>query len=179
MKICIFGAASDNIDSIYIETVEHLGELMAHQGHSLVFGAGKTGLMGAAARGIKRAGGYCLGVVPDFFKNGMIEVLYNNCDKVIYTETMRERKGIMEDESDAFIITPGGVGTFDEMFEIITLKQLGRHNKPIIILNINGYYDAFKSLMQSAFDGKFVSDHTIKMYEVVSTPEEALAILNS
>ncbi len=123
MKICVFGAASAHIDKIYIDTVEELGRKMAERGHSLVFGAGGTGLMGAAARGVKSGGGYVHGVVPSFFKNDGVEQLFDACDKMTYTQTMRERKAIMEDEADAFIITPGGVGTFEELFEVVTLKQ--------------------------------------------------------
>ena len=91
MKICVFGAASAHIDEIYIKTVEELGYKMAERGHSLVFGAGGTGLMGAAARGVKRGGGYIHGVVPSFFREKEIEQLYDKCDKMTYTDSMRER----------------------------------------------------------------------------------------
>ena len=91
MKICIFGAASAHIDTVYIK--------------ALVFGAGATGLMGAAARGFKRGGGFVHGVIPEFFREEKVELIYEDCDKITYTETMAERKFIMEDEADAFIIT--------------------------------------------------------------------------
>ena len=139
MKICVFGAASAHIDNIYIRAVEELGEKMAKRGHSLVFGAGATGLMGAAARGVKRGGGKIHGVIPDFFRDEEVEAIYEGCDKITYTENMSERKRVMEDEADAFIITPGGIGTFEEFFEVLTLKQLGRHDKTMAILNISGY----------------------------------------
>ena len=105
MKICVFGAASAHIDNIYIRAVEELGEKMAKRGHSLVFGAGATGLMGAAARGVKRGGGKIHGVIPDFFRDEEVEAIYEGCDKITYTENMSERKREMEDEADAFIIT--------------------------------------------------------------------------
>lgn len=133
MKICVFGASSAHIDDVYIKTVEELGEKMARRGHSLVFGAGGSGLMGAAARGVKRGGGHVHGVVPSFFKERGIEKLFEDCDELTITETMRERKAIMEDLADAFIITPGGVGTFEELFEVVTLKQLNRHDKAIAL----------------------------------------------
>ena len=136
MKICIFGAASAHIDDIYIKKVEELGELLAKRGHSLVFGAGATGLMGAAARGFKRGGGFIHGVIPKFFREESVELIYEDCDKITYTETMSERKKTMEDECDAFIVTPGGIGTFEEFFEVLTLKQLGRHQKAIVIYDI-------------------------------------------
>lgn len=164
MKICIFGAASAHIDELYIKAVEELGEKLAARGHSLVFGAGATGLMGAAARGVKRGGGYIHGVIPDFFRQEGVEVIYDNCDKMTYTETMSERKKIMEDDADAFIITPGGIGTFEEFFEVLTLKQLGRHDKPMAVYNISGYYDDLEKFMQTVAERKFITFKCSIMY---------------
>lgn len=179
MKICVFGAASAHIDEIYIKTVEELGYELAKRGHSLVFGAGGSGLMGAAARGVKRGGGYIHGVVPKFFKENSIEQLFDDCDKMTYTDSMRERKKIMEDDADAFIITPGGVGTFEEMFEVITLKQLNRHDKAIVFLNINGYYDELEKFMNTACERKFITESCLKLYEIMATTDEVLDYLES
>ncbi len=179
MKICVFGAASAHIDEVYVKTVEDLGEQMAKRGHSLVFGAGGTGLMGAAARGVKRGGGYVHGVVPSFFKDNEIEQLFDDCDKMTYTETMRERKQIMEDDADAFIITPGGVGTFEELFEVITLKQLNRHDKAIVFLNTEGYYDELEKFMHVACERKFITPSCLKLYEIKSTIGEVLDYLEA
>lgn len=179
MKICVFGASSEHIDRSYIEAVESLGEKMARRGHSLVFGAGGTGLMGAAARGVKRGGGYIHGVVPSFFKERGIEKLYGECDEITYTETMRERKAIMEDDADAFVVAPGGVGTFEELFEIVTLKQLNRHDKAIVFLNTNGYYDELFSFMNTVKDEKFVTESCLKLYEVFKTPDEVIEYLEN
>ena len=101
MKICVFGAASNLIDPKYIKEAEKLGEFLAKKGHSLVFGAGTNGLMGAAARGFKRKGGKIYGVIPTFFREECVEVIYTECDELIYTETMSERKAKMEDLADA------------------------------------------------------------------------------
>ena len=120
MKICVFGAASAHIDDIYVKKIEELGEMLAKRGHSLVFGAGATGLMGAAARGFKRGGGYIHGIIPEFFREEGVEIIYDDCDKMTYTKTMSERKQKMEDDCDAFIIAPGGIGTFEEFFEVLT-----------------------------------------------------------
>ncbi len=179
MKICVFGAASAHIDDLYIKTVEDLGEQMARRGHSLVFGAGGTGLMGAVARGVKRGGGKIHGVVPSFFKENGVEQLYEHCDEMTYTETMRERKAIMEDEADAFIITPGGVGTFEELFEVITLKQLNRHDKAIVFLDIDGYYEGMRAFMRTACDRKFVTESCLTLYETFTTAKEVLDYLES
>lgn len=166
MNICVFGAASDKIASSYIESVEKLGEIIAEKGHSLVFGAGRDGLMGAVARGVKRKNGKILGVVPSFFIDENIEAMFDNCTQLIQTETMRERKSLMESMANAFIVVPGGIGTFEEFFEIITLKQLGRHKKPIVIYNINGYYDSMQEMMEVSMREGFVREQCSSLYEI-------------
>ncbi len=178
MKICVFGAASAHIDNSYITAVEQLGEKMAKRGHSLVFGAGATGLMGAAARGVKRGGGYIHGVIPTFFKEESVEVIYNECDKITYTEKMSERKQKMEDDADAFIIVPGGVGTFEEFFEVLTLKQLGRHEKAIVIYNLNGYYNELEAFMQEVRDKKFINFKCYELYQYFDNDDELLDYLD-
>lgn len=172
MNICVYGASSKTIDKSYIEDGEYLGEIMVERGHKLVFGGGANGLMGAVARGAYRKGGEIKGVVPKFFN--VDGIIFENCTELIRPDTMRERKQIMEDSSDGFIITAGGIGTFEEFFEILTLKQLGRHNKPIAILNTNGYYDKMIEFIQHAIDGEFLNDECKFLYEFVETAEEAL-----
>lgn len=174
MKICIFGAASAHIDEIYIKKVEELGEKLAKRGHSLVFGAGATGLMGAAARGVKRGGGFIHGVIPKFFIDESVELIFDDCDLTTYTQTMSERKKTMEDEADAFIITPGGIGTFEEFFEVLTLKQLGRHDKPIVIYNIANYYDGLEKFMKTVAERKFITFNCYEMYSYFDGAEEIL-----
>ena len=163
MNLCVYGASSDKIDKVYIKTVEKMGLEMAKRGHGLVFGGGAEGLMGAAARGMSAGGGKIIGVAPSFFE--VDGVLYDKCTEFIYTETMRERKQTMEDKSDAFIMTPGGIGTFEEFFEILTLKQLCRHKKAIAVLNINGYFDDIAQLMDTAEKGGFLKNETLKLYK--------------
>lgn len=174
MKICIFGAASAHIDEIYIKKVEELGKLLAERGHSLVFGAGGTGLMGAAARGYKAGKGYIHGVIPHFFREESVELIYDSCDEITYTENMAERKRTMEDLADAFIITPGGVGTFEEFFEVLTLKQLARHSKPIAIFNIDGYYNDLESFMQTAAKRRFITFDTTALYKYFDGADEII-----
>ena len=164
MNICIFGSASNIIDESYIKETEELGYELGKRGHSLVFGAGSEGLMGASARGMKKVGAEITGVVPEFFFDDKIESLFTECTKLIKTESMRERKHIMEDLADDFIITPGGVGTFEEMFEIVTLKQLGRINKPIAIYNINHYYDNLQEMMEHSMREGFVREKCHDLY---------------
>ena len=177
MNICLYGASSTEIDEGYIVVTEKLGELLAQQGHSLVYGAGGAGLMGAAARGMKRQGGYVVGVVPSFLK--VDGVLYDWCDEMIYTDTMRRRKQIMEERADVFIVTPGGIGTYEEFFEIYTLKQLGQLHKPIVIFNINGYYDDMLAMLRRTVDERFMRAASLELISVATTPEEVLAQLES
>lgn len=166
MRICVFGAASPTIDPEYIEKVEAMGEEMAKRGHSLVFGAGANGLMGAAARGVHRGGGTVLGVIPKFFDEEDVEAIYDKCDELIFTETMRQRKETMENNADAFIVVPGGIGTFEEHFEILTSKQLCRHNKPIALYNVKGYYDALETVMQLAMQKNFIRENCADLYTI-------------
>ena len=176
MRICIYGASSTLIDPKYIEETELLGEVLASEGHGLVFGGGTEGLMGAAARGFSRKGGEIIGIAPTFFLN-VDGILYDQCTEFIYTETMRERKQLMEEKSDAFIVTPGGIGTFEEFFEILTLKQLGRHAKPILIYNVMGYFDSMKAMMEDAIEKKFMKDTCRELYTFVDTPEAVIDYL--
>ncbi len=179
MKICVFGAASAHIDDIYVKKIEELGEMLAKRGHSLVFGAGATGLMGAAARGFKRGGGYIHGIIPEFFREEGVEIIYDDCDKMTYTKTMSERKQKMEDDCDAFIIAPGGIGTFEEFFEVLTLKQLGRHKKAIAVYNIGNYYDELENFMKVVYERKFINFKCYEMYSYFDSAEEIADYLES
>lgn len=177
MNICLYGASSTEIGGSYIAATEKLGELLARQGHSLVYGAGGAGLMGAAARGMKRCGGCVVGVVPSFLK--VDGVLFDGCDEIIFTNTMRERKRIMEERADAFIVTPGGIGTYEEFFEIYTLKQLGQLHKPIVIFNIGGYYDELLAMLRRTVDERFMREASLALIAVVDTPEAVLERLEA
>ena len=176
MRVCVYGASSTRIDQVYIDEGEKLGLGIAARGWGMVFGAGANGLMGAAARGVTRGGGDLIGVVPTFFQNVDGE-LYDKCTDLVYTETMRRRKQTMEDISDAFIITPGGVGTMDEFFEIFTLRHLKQHDKPIAILNTEGFYDDLLALLKEMVDTKFLVGSTLECLLVSSDPEELLDMI--
>lgn len=182
MNICVFGASSSIIDEMYIERTEALGQKIADRGHGLVYGAGASGVMGAVARGVEEKGGKIIGVVPDFFEDedmGVDGRIFKNCTELIKTDTMRERKAIMEDIGDAFIIAPGGIGTFEEFFEVFTLKQLDRHNKAIAIWNLNGYYDAMLNMLDVAVNEKFLREACKLLYKVFENEDEMLDYLES
>ena len=175
MNLCIYGASSDRIDPAYVAAVEALGRALAARGHGLVFGGGARGLMGAAARGVTAGRGYILGVAPGFFN--VDGVLYPHCTEFIYTETMRERKQIMEDRADGFIMVPGGIGTYEEFFEMLTLKQLGRHGKPIAILNLGGYYDLLQQMLEQTIDQGFMQPACRQLYGVFTDAQAMLDYL--
>ncbi|MBQ9513583.1 MAG: TIGR00730 family Rossman fold protein [Clostridia bacterium] len=174
MKIAIYGASSSRIDEKYIKVVEDFGELCAKRNHSLVFGGGSSGIMGAAARGFKKANGYVHGFVPTFFFDCGYKAIFYDADEITKPETMAERKTLMENECDAFVIAPGGIGTFEEFFETLTLKQLGRHNKPIVMLNAYGFYDELEAFMQTVLKKDFVTDATLKLYKSFDNAEDVL-----
>ena len=179
MRICVYGAASPSIDKKFIDTTEEMGIKMAQRGHSLVFGGGGNGLMGAAARGVKQANGYILGVIPHFFKDENIEALFDECDELIMPDTMRERKQIMEDNADGFMVVPGGIGTYEEFFEILTSKQLCRHNKPIAVYNQFGYYNELYETMVQAVNKKFITEECLKLFKISDNLSELFEYLEA
>ena len=172
MNICVYGAASKNIDPKYTDAGYDLGLKLAKRGHGLVFGGGNGGMMGAVARGAHDGGAHIIGIAPSFFN--IDGVLYPLSDEVIYTETMRQRKQKMEDMSGAFIVTPGGIGTFEEFFEILTLKQLARTDKPLVVLNTAGYYDSMLMMMRHSIENNFLTASTMGLIFVADTPDDAL-----
>ena len=174
MKICVFGAASNEIDKSYIEAVEAFGEEMAKRGHTLVFGAGGGGLMGAVARGVHRGGGKIIGIIPSFFRDETIEAIFDKCDELIFTDTMAERKNKMEDLAEAFVTVPGGIGTFEEFFQVLTLKQLARHTKPIAIFDVNGYYKELNDFLSLSVKEKFINQQCYDLYLYSTDCDEIL-----
>ena len=179
MRICVFGAASPAIDEEYKIKVEQMGREMVKRGHSLVFGGGGHGLMGAAAEGVRAENGHIFGVIPEFFDEENIEAIFHDCDELVMPKTMRERKQIMEDNADAFIIAPGGIGTFEEFFEILTLKQLCRHNKPIAVYNIKGYYNELIYAMGKATEKGFIRGGCLDLMHVTDDLNDLFAYIET
>lgn len=177
MKICVFGASSRDLAQVYYDDAYALGAILAKRGHVIVFGGGTSGLMGSVARGAKSEGGYIIGVAPKFFDEPGI--LHKECDEMIFTETMGERKKAMEDMSDAFVTLPGGIGTFEEFFEALTLKQLGRHAKAMAVLNTLGYYDSMESMLQKAVDERFFPEDGHALYAIFSDCKALLDYVES
>ena len=179
MRICVYGAASNLIDQSFKDKTFKLALELAKRGHDLVFGAGDGGLMGAAARGFTEGGAHLHGVIPHFFKESNFEAIYDKLDKLTFTETMAERKTIMEDECEAFIIVPGGIGTMEEFFQILTLKQLGRHKKAIVVYNINGFYNSLDSLIKEYVDKKFVNKECLDLYKLLDDKDSVISYIEN
>ena len=172
MNICVYCASSNKIGDNYKKSGEKFGEAMAKRGHTLVFGCGVYGVMAAVARGTKTVGGKRIGVVPKFIQDFV--AVDTECDEFILTQTMRQRKQIMEEKSDAFVMLPGGIGTFEEFFEILTLKQLQQHQKPIAVYNVNNYYDPFIDMLETAVNQDFMSPESRKLVFFSDDIEEIL-----
>ena len=177
MKICVFGASSRELAQGYYDAAYELGAQLARRGHELVFGGGTSGLMGAAARGVVSEGGRLTGVAPRFFDEPGI--LFEGCTDFVFTETMSERKKAMEDMSDAFVTLPGGIGTFEEFFEALTLKQLGRHAKAMAVINTNGYYDSMEAMLRRAVEERFFSEEGHALYAMFTSVKDAADYVES
>lgn len=178
LTICVYCASSTQINPLYFEATERLGKILAEAGHAVVFGGGSTGLMGKLADSMLAANAKITGVIPQFMIDE--DWHHNELTELIVTQTMHERKEKMASMADAAIALPGGCGTLEELLEVITWKQLGIFTKPIIIVNMGGYYDPLIEMLHRAVDEKFMRDIHKNMWEVVETPEDVLsAIANS
>lgn len=162
---CVYGGASTGIDAKYIAEIEKLGKIIAKNDFSLVYGAGASGCMGAAARGVRENGGYVMGISPFFIES--FEPIFE-CDNTVMVDTMAERKMLMEKHADIFFIAPGGIGTMDEFFQILTLKYLKRIDAPIVVLNLDGFYDSLIALVNDLVKNKAVIPEIITYFDVIT-----------
>ena len=175
MKICVYCSSSDQINEKYFELARKIGELIGKSGHDFVFGGGCVGLMGEAANSAKRCGSKIYGVIPE--KLNQHKICYEECDKLIITKNMRDRKQIMDELSDAFIALPGGFGTLEEISEMITGKQLGFHKKPLVIFDVNNFYAPLFEFFNNMYEEKFAKESYKTLYYITSSPEDALKYL--
>lgn len=175
MNICVYGSGSQKIDEKYTNETYELGRQMALKGHKLVFGGGDTGIMGACVRGIHDNGGKSIGIAPEWMEE--FEPLCKECDKFIYVDSMDERKNRFVENSDAFIIAPGGIGTLDEFFEIITLKKLKQHNYEIIVFNIDGFYDKMFEMIDKMAEKGFLYKQK-EIYKTANSIDEIFEYLD-
>jgi uncharacterized protein (TIGR00730 family) len=174
-NICIYCSSSDVIDPVFFDAANELGSLMAKRGHTLIYGGGCIGLMGEVAKSVHQHKGKVVGVIPEGLRHK--EICYEQADELIVTKNMRERKAIMELRSDAFITLPGGFGTLEELFEIITARQLGFINKPLVIINIEGFYDPLLNLFEHIYEHNFAKSSLKDSYCFVADVESALKFI--
>lgn len=172
MNITVYGAASDNIKNEYKTACENLGRTLAERGHTLIFGGGKNGLMGAVARGCKEKQGEIIGIAPKFFKPD--GVLYEECTDFIYTNDMRSRKELLESKAQAIIVLPGGIGTYDEFFEVFTLNSLKQINKPVAVFDVQGYYQPLKAMLDHTVKEGFLAEEKLNFIFISSDEKEII-----
>jgi hypothetical protein len=154
MNICVYCSASRDIDPAYTPLAETLGRLLAARGDTLVYGGASVGLMGVIATSVQAAGGHVIGIIPQALVD--LEIAYHHADELVITRDMRERKGMMEARSHAFIALPGGVGTLEEIFEIINARQLRLIDKPIVLINHESFYNPLRTLLNEMHSARFV-----------------------
>ena len=173
--VCVFCGSSFGKDPAFREAARAVGAGIAAMGYSLVFGGGGLGLMGDVARAVLDGGSHIQGIMPAFLQ--ALEPEVSSQEKLIVTPHMQERKNLMLQMSDAFIVLPGGLGTFDEFFEVVTEAQLGVHAKPIIVVNVSGYYDALDGMLHATIKAGFAREKVLKLYYLADGAEAALEIL--
>jgi uncharacterized protein (TIGR00730 family) len=172
-RICLFCGSSSGANPSYAEAASLLGRRLAEEGIGLVFGGGSVGLMGAAADAALEAGGEVIGVIPEAIRD--LEVDHKGCTEMHVVESMHIRKQLMHDLSDGFITLPGGHGTLDELFETITWLQLGYHQKPIGLLNVNGYYDPLLAMLDHSLEQGFLTPFVRQLLLAGNDLEDLLA----
>ena len=177
MQVCVYCASSGQIHTEYFEATAKLAKDFAINGVSVVFGGGSSGLMGQLADSIIENGGTIKGIMPEFMNE--VEWGHRGVSDFVYTQTMHERKSKFLEGTDALVALPGGTGTYEELFEAITLKKLGQFTKPIIILNTRGYYEPFRQLMEHAVREKFMSEDHQEIWQIVDEPEAVLAAIEN
>ncbi|MEZ4961363.1 MAG: TIGR00730 family Rossman fold protein [Saprospiraceae bacterium] len=176
-SICVFCGSNVGTQPTYAEIAWLTGNTLAQKGIRLVYGAGNIGLMGVMADAALEAGGQVLGVIPDFLKAK--EVCHTGLTELIVTKTMHQRKQVMEENSDGFIILPGGFGTLDEFFEILTWRQLKLHNKPIGLLNVEGYYSHLIAHIENMRKEGFVRGTNLSLVTISDSLEDLLEKLQT
>ncbi|GIH27292.1 cytokinin riboside 5'-monophosphate phosphoribohydrolase [Acrocarpospora phusangensis] len=176
MFVCVFCASSRRIDPKYLELAREVGAELARRGHGLVSGGAVVSCMGEVARAARAGGATTVGVIPQALVD--IEIADTDSDELVVTPGMRERKGVMDARSDAFLVLPGGIGTLEELFEIWTSRVLGLHVKPLVILDPWGLYDPLKALVGGMYDQGFTRPDVFDAISWATGVEEAFDLLD-
>lgn len=172
-RVTVYASSSERIDRAYFAVAEELGRRIAEQGWELVFGGGRHGLMGAVSRGARHAGGAVRGVILQQFVDKNL-----HCTETAAMQSvtdMRLRKRGLDEAGDAYVALPGGLGTLEEVLEILSFKQIGLHGKPVVLLNAMGYWDPLLAMLERGFAGGFIQGHYRGIYTVAADPAAAIA----
>jgi uncharacterized protein (TIGR00730 family) len=173
--ICVFCASSRTLDQRWLDLAREVGERLAAQGHRVISGGGRVGMMGTLTEGARSRGGYTFGVIPQSLVD--LEVADQQSDELVITDGMAARKTVMMDRADAFLVLPGGLGTLDELFEVWTLAVLGLHARPVVLLDIDGFYGGLVSWLQGLVVQGFVQEDALAMVHLARNVDEALDVV--
>lgn len=173
--VCVFAGSADDVRPAYVAAARRLGEGLARAGLTLVYGGGRVGLMGAAAEAARAAGGRVVGVIPRVLVAR--EIADEAADELIVTDDLRQRKALMEQRAQAFVALPGGFGTLEEVFEVLTLRHLGLHAKPVVLLDVDGFYRPLRALFDHIIREGFARPDRRRLYRFAADADEALALL--
>lgn len=173
-KICVFCGSRSGKKASYVESAKILGQRIAEKKHTLVYGGGHVGVMGAVAEGALSKGGHVIGIIPGHLEER--EQAFMTLPEIEIVSHMYVRKNRMKELSDGFILMPGGFGSLDEIFELMTLRQLRRHNKPIIIVNVDGFWDSMLKMIKDMIDDGFAEKEHLKLFTVVNNVEDAIPL---
>lgn len=176
-SICVFCSSSNHVHDQFFDAARELGLGIGQRGGTLVFGGTDLGLMRTVARAAHEGGGRVLGVIPEAFK--IKGIAYEAADELIVTDDLRQRKSVMESRSDAFVALPGGFGTLDELVEILTLRLLQLHQKPVLLVNTAGFFDPLLEMFERLYGGRFAKEEHRHLWQVFPDPEHALRILDN
>ena len=175
LSVCVFSSSSATIDAAYFEAADELGRLIGDRGHTLVYGGASVGLMGTLARAVHRHGGRVTGALPEPLLER--ELAYTEADELVITKDLRARKAFMEARADGFVALPGGLGTLEEVVEILTLKQLGLHGKAVVFVNTNGFWEPLLHLFEHMRKANFVRPEASRLFAIAATPAATLDLL--
>lgn len=179
-KICVFCASSPHVPVHYLEAAHAFGQGLGERGHDLVYGGGTHGLMGEVARGAMEKGSHVTGVHPQsLFTRFGREIILQSIDELITVDTMAQRKAIMAERSEVFVALPGGMGTFEEIIEVLSHSQLHLHDKPCLLVNLNGYFQGLIDQFDRAFEEQFTDEKYRACYQVTENVSEALDLIDA
>jgi cytokinin riboside 5'-monophosphate phosphoribohydrolase len=177
LSICVFCASASGLDEVYLDSARLLGKEIGRRGHRLVYGGGNVGLMREVAASVQDAGGEVFGAIPRSLVER--ELAYGPADELVVTETLRERKAEMDNRADAFVALPGGFGTMEELLEVLTLRQLNLHDRPIVLVNVNGFWDPFLAMVREITGQGFARKGEGSLFVVAASSEGAIDLVEA